>query len=70
MEECKIPAWARDKMFSSPDILVRLHSVRMAESCVGFCYSVFIRIYFLYLSHTEVEDSTDVDDQEKGADYA
>jgi hypothetical protein len=58
-------------MFPSPHRLVlRRHSdsVRVAESCVGSCYSVFI--YFLYLSHTEIEDSTDVDDQEKGADYA
>ncbi len=31
-------------------------------------FTVFI--YFLYLSHTEVEDSTDVDYQEQGADYA
>ncbi len=40
MEECKIPAWAIDKMFPSPDRLVRLHPVRVAESCVRSCYCV------------------------------
>ncbi len=40
MEECKIPAWARDTMFSSPDGLVRRHLDRAADSCVRSCYSV------------------------------
>jgi hypothetical protein len=57
-----LPAWRNVK--NQHPVL----SGQVAESCIRFCYSVFI--YFLYLSHTEVEDGTDVDDQEKGADYA
>ncbi len=40
MEECKIPAWARDKMFPSPDRSVRRHTVMGAEFCIRSCYSV------------------------------
>jgi hypothetical protein len=40
MEECKIPAWVRDKMFPFPDCLVQRHPVRVAEYCIRSCYSV------------------------------
>jgi hypothetical protein len=40
MEKSSIPAWVRDKMFPSPDHLVRRHPVRVAESCVRSCYRV------------------------------
>ncbi len=40
MEECKVPAWARDKMFPSPDRLAQHHPVRVAESCESSCNSV------------------------------
>ncbi len=40
MEECKMPDWARYKMFPSPDRWLQRHPVRVAESCVRSCYSV------------------------------
>ncbi len=40
MEECKIPAWVRDKMLPSLERLVRRSPVRVAESCIRSCYSV------------------------------
>ncbi len=49
VEECTIPARARDKIFPSPDRMVRQHPIRVAESCVRSCYSVGILLYIKLL---------------------
>ncbi len=54
IEECKIAAWARDKIFPSSARWVRCYPVRVAEFCLRSCYSVktLHNYYFVKYSNT------------------
>ena len=47
VEECTIPARARDKIFPSPDRMVLQHLVGVAESCVRSCVGILLYIKLL-----------------------